>query len=67
MIVVHANDPTTSVLSQLYAQREDMMTRITESSTNGDIQRAIRGDEAIMMIGHGNEYGLFSKPDKNGD
>lgn len=66
MTIIHANDPTTSVLSRLYAQREDVVTRITESSTNGDIQRAIRGDEVIMMLGHGNQYGLFSVPNKNG-
>ena len=36
-------------------------------STNGAVQRAIRVDNVIMMLGHGNEYGLFSKPEKNGN
>ena len=67
MTVIHANDPTTKVLSQLYEQRKDITERITEMSTNGALQRAIREDDVIMMLGHGNEYGLFSKPDKNGD
>ena len=40
---------------------------ITEKSNSSDVQRAIRADDVIMMLGHGNEYGLFSKPDKNGD
>lgn len=31
------------------------------------MQRAIRADDVIMMLGHGNEYGLFSKPDKKGE
>jgi hypothetical protein len=66
MTVIHANDPTTKVLSQLYEQREDITARITEMSTNGVVQRAIRVDNVIMMLGHGNEYGLFSKPEKNG-
>ena len=66
MTVIHANDPTTKVLSYLYQQREDMKTLITERSTSSDVQRAIRADNDIMMLGHGNEYGLFSKPDKKG-
>lgn len=67
MTVIHANDPTTKVLSQLYEQRKDITAHITEMSTNGAVQRAIREDDVIMMLGHGNEYGLFSKPEKNGD
>ena len=67
MTVIHANDPTTKVLSYLYERRQDVSVRITEASTNSDIQRAIRGDDVIMMLGHGNQYGLFSKPDKNGE
>ena len=67
MIVIHATDPTTQVLSLLYQQREDVKLCITERSTSSDVQRAIRADNVIMMLGHGNEYGLFSKPDKNGD
>lgn len=67
MTIIHANDPTTKVLSHLYEQRQDISTRITEVSTNSDIQRAIRGDDTIMMLGHGNQFGLFSKPNKNGE
>ena len=67
MTVIHANDPTTKVLSLLYQQREDVRTLITERNTSSDVQRAIRADDVIMMLGHGNEYGLFSKPDKKGD
>lgn len=67
MTIIHANDPTTKVLSYLYVQRQDISARITEISTNSDIQRAIRCDDTIMMLGHGNQYGLFSKPDRNGE
>ncbi len=66
MTVIHANDPTTSFLSQLYDQREDLKAHLTELSTNGAVQRAIREDDVIMMLGHGNEYGLFAKPEKSG-
>ena len=66
MTIIHANDPTTRILSQLYEQREDITVRVTETSTNGAIQRAIRKDDIIMMLGHGNQYGLFSAPDMNG-
>lgn len=67
MTVIHATDPTTQVLSLLYQQREDVRMLITERNTSSDVQRAIREDDVLMMLGHGNEYGLFSKPDKNGD
>ena len=67
MTVIHATDPTTQVLSLLYQQREDVRLCITERNTSSDVQGAIRADDVIMMLGHGNEYGLFSKPDKNGD
>lgn len=65
MIVIHANDPTTKVLSLLYEQREDLSVRITEASTNAAVQRAIREADIVMMLGHGNRYGLFSCP-RNG-
>ena len=38
---------------------------ITENNTSSDVQRAIRSDDVIMMLGHGNQYELFSKPNKN--
>lgn len=66
MIVVHANDPTTRVLRLLYEQREDVKMCITEKSTNGAVRRALKADDAIMMLGHGNRYGLFSKPNRRG-
>lgn len=66
MIVVHANDPTTRVLRLLYEQREDVKMCITEKSTNGEVRRALKADDAIMMLGHGNEYGLLSKPNRRG-
>jgi hypothetical protein len=66
MTVIHATDPTTQVLSLLYQQREDVRMLITERNTSSNVQRAIRSDDVVMMLGHGNEYGLFSKPEKDG-
>ena len=66
MTVIHANDPTTSMLSRLYGSREDIIMRITEKSTNSEVKNAIRSANRIMMLGHGNKYGLFSVPDKKG-
>ena len=66
MTVIHANDPTTQFLSVLYDTREDLISHVTETSTNSDVIRAIRASDTIAMLGHGNEYGLFSKPSKNG-
>lgn len=67
MVVIHANDPTTSFLSQLYEQREDISVHIKESDTKSAVQRAIRQDDVIMMLGHGTKYGLLSAPDKRGE
>lgn len=66
MIIIHANDPSTQFLSLLYETRDDVSCRITESSTNSQVVRALREDDTIMMLGHGNPYGLFSKPNKKG-
>lgn len=66
MTIIHANDPTTKVLSQLYEMRNDISIVSDETSTNVEIQSAIRRDNVIMMLGHGNQYGLFSKPNRNG-
>lgn len=66
MTIIHANDPTTKALSRLYEARDDITAIINETSTNADVQKALRGDSTIMMLGHGNEYGLFSKPNKKG-
>lgn len=66
MIVIHANDPTTRFLSVLYQQRKDVVCLVNETNSSSDVQRAIRADDAIVMLGYGNEYGLFSKPSKNG-
>ena len=66
MTILHANDPTTQFLSQLYETRDDVTCSITETSINAQVLRAIREADTIMMLGHGNEYGLFSKPNKYG-
>lgn len=66
MTVIHANDPTTRFLSLLYEQRRDISMHITEASTNSEVQRAIREDDTILMLGHGNQHGLFSVPDNDG-
>ena len=66
MTIIHANDPTTQMLSLIYNQREDITAHITEKSSNMDVIRAIRGDDTIMMLGHGIPFGLLSKPNKEG-
>ena len=66
MTIIHANDPTTKFLSQLYEAREDVSAHIDESITNAHVRNVIRRDSIIMMLGHGNEHGLFSKPNKKG-
>ena len=48
MLVIHANDPTTRVLSRLYESREDFYVRLDEHSSNTTVIKA----------------GLFSIPDK---
>ena len=60
MTVIHPNDPTTKFLSLLYETRDDISALITEANTKSEVQRAIRGDDTIMMLGHGSEFALFS-------
>ena len=66
MTIIHANDPTTKVLSLLYNTKEYNYLRIDENSTNAAVQNIIRSDDLVIMLGHGNQYGLISKPNKNG-
>ena len=66
MLVIHANDPTTKVLSRLYESREDFHMRLDEHSSNAAVIRAVKDADSIMMLGHGNSFGLFSTPDKKG-
>lgn len=66
MTVVHSGDPTTKVLTQLYEQQGDVFM-ITENNTNAEVTHAVKACEKIMMLGHGNMYGLFSTRNKRGD
>ena len=66
MLVIHANDPTTRVLSRLYESREDFYLRLDELSSNTTVINAIKDADNVMMLGHGNQFGLFSVPDKKG-
>ena len=66
MIVIHANDLTTKVLSLLYEERKDCSLHIDESCTNSQVIHAVMDADNVMMLGHGNRFGLFSTPDKNG-
>ena len=59
MVVIHANDPTTRILSQLYKSRNDVTKYISESNTNAEVKNAVRFDTPILMLGHGNQHGLF--------
>ena len=67
MTIIHANDPTTRFLSLLYNQRDDIKAHVTEKSTNMEVIRAIRADDAIMMLGHGSKAGLCSIIKENRD
>lgn len=66
MLVIHANDPTTRVLSRLYESREDFCLRLDEHSSNTAVIKAVKDADSVMMLGHGNQFGLFSTSDKNG-
>lgn len=66
MLVIHANDPTTRVLSRLYESREDFCLRLDEHSSNAAIIGAVKNTDSVMMLGHGNHFGLFSISDKKG-
>ena len=67
MTVIHTTDPTTQALKHLYEGREDAARRLTETATNAEVVHAIAEADALMMLGHGNEYGLFSNPNTHGE
>ena len=66
MIIIHANDSTTKILSLLYEERKDCYLHIDESSTNSQVIHAVKDADSVMMLGHGNPFGLFSTPDRKG-
>lgn len=66
LTVVHTTDPSTRALAPLYEGRPDVALRLTELATNTSVMRALSQADVVMMLGHGNEYGLFSTPVSGG-
>lgn len=66
LTVVHPTDPTTRALAHLYEGREDVSLRLTETASNAAVVHALAQSERVMMLGHGNEWGLFSTPSRSG-
>ena len=67
LTVIHTTDPTTQALRHLYEGREDVVCHLTETATNAEVVHAIADADSLMMLGHGNEYGLFSNPNSRGE
>ena len=66
LTVVHTTDPTTKALANLYEGRTDVALRITEKASNASVVHALVQAQSVMLLGHGNEWGLFSTPDSSG-
>ena len=65
MIVIHPQDRTTQMLSILYRDCPDV--RLVDQSwskreINHLLHAALPGEQ-IMLLGHGGDKGLFSRPD----
>lgn len=77
MLVIHPKDPTTEVLGRLYQKSlpeveeeavpgEGGVTVMTQEASTTDIKRALhhlRKSERLMLLGHGSDNGLFSRPE----
>lgn len=56
-LVIHPDDPTTDFLSVIYADKDWTVIRHNVSKT--DLKIAINAHDRIIMLGHGNNYGMF--------
>ncbi len=64
--VVHPKDKTTAVLKGLYEGMDYQL--IDESMTNQEVRHLLNhanGFQAMMLLGHGSDKGLFSRTDDN--
>ena len=65
MLVIHPTDPTTTFLKALYEDRDDVRVLYGQESKN-ELSRIIfhtPSSEPIMLLGHGNDQGLFRLKD----
>lgn len=61
MLVIHPSDKTTDFLRPLYADRKEVKCVTGRESRNelGSLIYHLRPGEPVMLLGHGNESGLF--------
>lgn len=56
-LVIHPKDSTTDFLSEIYSDKN--WTVINTFISNSELIDQIKSHDRIVMLGHGNEYGLF--------
>lgn len=56
-LVIHPKDETTDFLESIYAGLG--FTVIRDNTSWSNLKRQIKGHDRIIMMGHGNEYGLL--------
>jgi hypothetical protein len=56
-LIIHPKDTTTDFLSTIYEGLD--VTLINTNIGDGKLKEAIKSHDKIVMMGHGDEYGLF--------
>jgi hypothetical protein len=58
-LIIHPEDPTTTFLSQIYAQLTHK-TIIRGGISKSEIPKLIESHDRVLMLGHGSPYGLLN-------
>ena len=68
MFVIHPKDKTTAMLSLLYeGQEARVINDCCSTKEMGHLLHHVSSQERIMLLGHGNECGLFFREDDTKD
>ena len=68
MFVIHPKDKTTAMLSLLYeGQEARVINGYCSTKEMGHLLHHVSSQERIMLLGHGNECGLFFREDDTKD
>jgi len=59
-LIIHPDDPTTTFLSQIYAQLTNK-TVIRGGISKSEIPKLIESHDRVLLLGHGSPYGLLSQ------
>lgn len=58
-LIIHPSDPSTTFLDIVYAPLQNK-TLVTGNMSKREVNELIKTHDRVMMMGHGNPFGLFS-------